>query len=46
MNTVATKLGTLQQWRTNADYDEELINDPNLLALTFNHATYIVTTLK
>ena len=46
MNVIANKLGTLNQWRNNADYDEELIDNPNLLASTFSYATHIVSTLK
>lgn len=44
-NKVANKLETLDRWRGNCDYDDEMLLEEHLLALTFMHAQYI-TNLK
>jgi hypothetical protein len=42
MYPIANKLGTLYRWRGDCDYEDEMIQEANLLATTFIHAQHIL----
>jgi hypothetical protein len=41
-NVIASKLETLNQWRGHCDYEDEMLEQKDLLTFTFMHAQHVI----